>query len=142
MNIEISKKYSTHSTALFLELLHNNKDFNTLFVKEYPELEGPATSFFADENCGCKPRLLVCYRNFRFHIDLMIINYIQSNPDCIDLDDFFETNYKKDLSKATFAIDNTESDYNNFLATANAKSIDPKGFSTTVIGDKILITFF
>jgi len=142
MNLEITEKYNNYSTSVFLYLLHNNKEFNSKFIDAYPDLEGPASNFFNDENCGCKPRLVVRYKKSRFQLDLMIVQFINENPDCINLDSFFESEGFKDISGATFAVNNTEADYRDFLATIGSKNIKHNGFSSVPINDKILVSFF
>ena len=52
MKTDISIEYSTHSISIVLHLLHNNEDYNKLWIKKFPKTKAQASNFFKNENCG------------------------------------------------------------------------------------------
>jgi len=142
MNLEIDKRYSTYSISIVLYLLHNSQNYNDLWVSRYPDTEMQAKNYYKDVNCGCRPVLLQKYTKLRFHIDVMTVNFINQNPECIDFNSFFETYGGQDLSGSTFSVKNKQSDFKDFISTLKEKNSRFNSFNSTIIDDKILITFF
>jgi len=142
MNLKIDKRYSTYSISIVLYLLHNNKSYNDLWVSNYPDTEMQAINYFKDVNCGCRPVLLQKYTKQRFDIDVMTVDFINSNPECLDFNSFCESNGGQDLRGNIFSVQNKESDFKDFMSTLKEKNARFNSFNTLVIEDKILITFF
>jgi len=49
MKTDISIQYSTHSISIVLHLLHNNEDYNKLWIKKFPKTKAQASNFFKNE---------------------------------------------------------------------------------------------
>ena len=141
MNLSIDKRYSSISLGVFLHLMHNNEKFKDLWIKTYPQQEPFANNFFKDENCGCRPRLIAKYKAERFHADLLIVNFINENEGCIDLKEM-DSKADRDVTGHVFSIPATESHYQDFLASLHQKNAHYRHFTTTLIKDKLIITFF
>lgn len=142
MNLEIDKRYSTYSISIVLYLLHNSQNYNDLWVSRYPDTEMQAKNYYKDINCGCQPVLLQKYTKLRFDIDVMTVNFINKNPECIEFDSFCETHGGQDLRGNMFSIKNKESDFKNFMSTLKEKNARFDSFNTLTLEDKTLITFF
>ena len=143
MNLEIDKRYSTYSISIVLYLLHNNQNYNDLWVSKYPDTEMQAKNYFKDVNCGCQAcSYCRSIPNSEFDIDVMTVNFINQNPECIDFDSFCETHGGQDLRGNMFSIKNKESDFKNFMSTLKEKNARFDSFNTLTLEDKTLITFF
>jgi len=142
MNLEIDPRYSTYSTSIVLHLLHNNEDYNKLWVSKFPQTEPQASNFFKNENCGCRPVLLSTYKKHRFQVDVFTVDFINSNKKAINLKKFFEENGGQDLAGHVFAIPEGEAHYKDFLAAIQQKKGRFSYFNTLQIDGKILVTFF
>ena len=142
MNFNIDKKYNKYSLSIILYLIHNNEKYNKLWIKCYPQTETAATNFFKDQNCGCKPVLVSEYKNDRFCADMMTVNFINENEDCIDLDSFCENEAERDIAGHIFSIPEGEGHYKDFIATLQEKRFKFKFFNSIKIDGRILITFF
>jgi len=142
MSLSINPKYNTYSISIVFHLLHNNEDYKNLWVSKFPDTEHQADNFFKDENCGCRPVLLQKYKKFRFEADLMTVEFINENPDVIDIDDFCTQVGGQELRGTMFSIPNTESDYKDFLAALQQKNAQFNHFNVLQMGEKIIVTFF
>lgn len=139
MKTDISIQYSTHSISIVLHLLHNNEDYNKLWIEKFPKTKAQASNFFKNENCGCRPVLLSTYKKNRFHVDLFTVNFINENS--IDLKPIYEDG-GQDLAGHVFAIPEGEAHYKDFLSAIQQKKGRFNYFNTLQIDGKILITFF
>lgn len=142
MKSPIDKRYSTYSTSIIFHLLHNNEDYNKLWIENYPDTEPQATNFFNNENCGCRPVLLHKYKKFRFDIDLFTVDFLNKNPDVINFDEFCESVGRQDLRGTMFSVKKSESSFKDFFANLQTKNSSFSYFNTLVLEDKILVTFF
>lgn len=142
MKLEIDSRYSTYSLSIVLHLIHNNEDYKNMWCEKYPDTSSFANNFFKNENCGCRPHLVNTYKKDRFNADLMTVNFINENPDSINLEEFFSSNGGQELQGHVFAIPATEGHYKDFLAAVQQKNGIFSYFTTLSIEDKILITFF
>jgi len=138
----IDHRYSTYSIPIVFYLLHNNEEYKNKWVERFPENENQANNFFKNENCGCRPVLLHTYQKLRFEADSMTVDFINSNPDCIDFDKFCEEVGGQNLRGAIFSVRKRESDFKDFMATLQQKKAEFNAFNTLELEDKILITFF
>ena len=142
MNLEIDQHYSKYSESIVLYLIHNNEGYKDLWVSEYPETKDQANNYFKDVNCGCSPVLLHQYKVSRFHIDVMTVNFINSHPDSIDLKDFYEKNPPRYVAGHVFSIPVGEGHYKEFVSSLQANRFIYNHFTTLVVDDRVLITFF
>lgn len=142
MNLDIDPRYNTYSLSIVLHLLHNNLDYNKLWISKYPQTESQASNFFKNSECGCRPVLVRNYKKFRFSIDCMTVDFINQNPSVLDFDNFCKTVGGQDLRGTIFSVENTESAYKDFVATLLEKKSLFSYYNTVSIGDRILITFF
>jgi len=142
VNYSINLKYSVYSEAIIFHLLRSSKKYNDLFCERHPSISGPLSNFYLDENCGCRSVIYKTYKQLRFPIDLMTVEFINSNPDCIDIDEFCSTVAEKDLSGTMFSIPATESDLKDFLSKVRISRGKYSGFNTINLDDRIIITFF
>lgn len=142
MNLNIDPKYNRYSISIILYLLHSNKDYSKLWIEKYPETETAALNFFENTECGCKPTIVSQYSQDRFNADVMTVSFINDNPDCIDLEKFCEKNGSKDVVGHVFSVPLGEGHYKDFIATVREKRFIFNYFNTTIINDRILITFF
>ena len=141
MNLDIDKRYSLLSMGVFLHLLHNNEKFKDAWIKKYPHTKNQAENFFKNENCGCRPRLIQAYKQTRFEADVFIVSFINENEGCINFDEI-EKKGARDVRGHVFSIPASEVHLQDFLASIHQKNADYDHFITTVIKDKILVTFF
>ena len=142
MKLDIDSRYSTFSLSIVLYLLHNNEDYNKLWISKYPTTEGQAKNFFKNENCGCRPALVFQYKKDRFPADLFTVNFINENKGSLDFDKFCKEKGGQELKGHVFAIPAEEHHYKDFLASLEQRRGIYDHFSTLKINDKILITFF
>tara|TARA_B100000497_G_C7309058_1_gene208356 strand:- start:108 stop:536 length:429 start_codon:yes stop_codon:yes gene_type:complete len=142
MKLQIDKRYSTYSLSIVLHLIHNNEEYKNLWCESYPESESYANNFFKNENCGCRPRLVEAYNLDRFNADIMTVNFINENPEAINLEEFFKSSGGQELKGHVFAIPSTEGHFKDFLSSVQQKNGIFSHFNTLTIEDKILITFF
>lgn len=142
MDYNIDTKYSVYSASIIFHLLRSSKAYNDLFVKHHPDLAGPLTNFYSNEDCGCRANIYKRYKKLRFQIDLMTVKFINENPECIDIKSFCDSIGELNLKGTMFSIPNTESDLKDFLSKMNIKNASYSGFNTIVIDDRILITFY
>jgi len=141
MSLTTDSRYSTYSLSIVLYLIHNNEDYKNLWCEKYPNAKQYAENFFKDENCGCRPGIIKQYKLDRFHADIMTVEFINKNKDCLNFDEF-EKIGKRDISGHVFSIPKSEGHYQDFLASLQQKNTTYSHFNTTVIDDKILVTFF
>jgi len=141
MNLEIDQRYSILSLGIFLHLMHNNEKFKNLWLDKYPNTKNYAENFFKNENCGCRPKLIQQYKKDRFNADILIVSFINENKDCIDFNEI-EKKGSRDIRGHVFSIPASEAHYQDFLASIHQKNADYDHFTSTVIKDKILLTFF
>ena len=142
MNLDIDAKYSTFSTSIIFHLLHNSEEYKELWKEKYPHLNSQLDNFFKNENCGCRPVLLQQYKKTRFDIDVMTVDFINNNPDVINIDEFCETTGSQDLRGTVFHIPNNVSSYKDFLASLQQKRASFNTFNAILIEDNIVVTFF
>ena len=142
MNLEIDKKYSTFSISIIFHLLHNCEDYKNLWIEKYPELSSQVNNFFKNTNCGCRPVLLQNYKKLRFDIDVFTVDFINNNPDIIDVDEFCKKTGSQDLRGTMFSIDNNIASYKDFMASLQQKNASFNNFNAFIIDDKIVVTFF
>lgn len=142
MNLDIDPRYSTFSTSIVLYLLHNSKEYNDLWISKYPDTTHQAENYFKDENCGCRPVLLRKYAKLRFDIDAMTVNFINSNPNLLNFNEFCDNIGFQDLHGVMFSVPNNPGDYKDFLSSLKQKNVRFNGFNTTSFDNEILITFF
>jgi hypothetical protein len=140
--MKIDPRYNTYATSIIFHLLHNNEEYNKLWIEKYPDIEPQATNYFKDVNCGCAPVLLQKYRKFRFDIDFLTVDFINKNPDSINLDDFCQNLGRQELRGTMFSVNKTEADFKNFVASLHKKNASFTFFNTLELEDKILVTFF
>lgn len=142
MNLEIDKRYSTYSLSIILHLLRKSEDYKNLWCEKYPKTEGFANNFFKNENCGCRPHLVTQYKKDRFNADIMTVNFLNENPEVLDLPEFFESTGGQELAGHVFAIPAQEGHYKDFLAALHQKNAIFSHFNTIQLNDKIILTFF
>ena len=142
MNLEVDKKYSTFSTSIIFHLLHNCEDYKNLWLDKYPDLSNQINNYFKNVNCGCRPVLLQHYKRLRFDIDVFTVNFINQNPEVIDLDEFCKKTGSQDLRGTMFSIDNDLSSYKDFMASLQQKNASFSSFNAFIVDDKIIVTFF
>tara|TARA_B100002019_G_scaffold293175_1_gene319160 strand:- start:20379 stop:20804 length:426 start_codon:yes stop_codon:yes gene_type:complete len=141
MNLSIDKRYSSLSLGILLHLIHNNEDFKNKWIEKYPNTKQYAENFFKDENCGCRPRIIQQYKADRFDADIFIVNYINENEGVIDWNEM-ESKAERDISGHVFSIPATESHYQDFLSSLHQKNATYEHFTSLVLKDKIILTFF
>jgi hypothetical protein len=141
-NLNIDDRYSTYSISIILYLLHNNEDYNKLWISHFPQTENQASNFFKDENCGCRPVLLQTYKKLRFKADLFTVQFLIDNPSAINFDEFTKEIGGQDLRGSMFSVNKTESDFKDFMSIIQQKKAAFTYFNTVALDDKILITFF
>ncbi len=142
MNLSIDSRYSTFSTSIIFHLLHNNERYNLLWQDKFPNLSNQASNFFKDQNCGCRPPLLQNYLKNRFTIDLYTVEFINKNPDSIDINEFCETVGEQNLRGSMFVIESTTNAFKDFMSSLQQKRASFSNFNAINIDDKIVITFF
>jgi hypothetical protein len=141
-DLNIDDRYSTYSISIILHLLHNNEEYNKLWISHFPQTESQASNFFKDENCGCRPVLLQTYKKLRFKADLFTVKFLIDNPSVINFDEFIQNVGGQDLRGSMFSIKKTESDFKDFMSIIQQKKAAFTYFNTVALEDKILITFF
>lgn len=142
MNLKVDQRYNTFSIKIVLHLIHNSKQYNDLWVKNYPDTETAASNFFNDSNCGCKPVLLSQYKKDKFNADVMTVNFINENPESINLEEIFKDDTERDLHGHIFSIPEGEGHFKDFISTIQEKRYSFKFFNTTKMDNKIFFTFF
>lgn len=142
MNLTIDSRYSTFSISIIFYLLHNNKNYNLLWQEKFPELSNQANNFFENENCGCRPPLFQNYLKNRFSIDVFTVNFINENPQSIDLEVFFQEIGEQNLRGAMFVIDASINSFQDFMVSLQQKKASFSNFNAINIDDKIVVTFF
>ena len=142
MNLDIDKRYSLYPATIVLHLIHSNESYNNLWVSKYSDTEMQASNYFKDVNCGCSPVLLATYKRNRFPIDIMTVNFINENPDCIDFDEFCNEYAERDIAGHVFSIPEGEGHFKDFVANLQTKRYKFKHFETLKSDDRVLITFF
>jgi hypothetical protein len=142
MNLDIDKRYSQYSESVVLNLIHTNEEYRDLWISKYEDTEDQANSYFKDINCGCSPVLLANYKKNRFPIDVMTVDFINKNPECIDLDKFISEKAPRYVAGHIFSIPEGEGHYKEFIASIQADKFIFNHFTTLKVDDRILITFF
>lgn len=122
-NLNIDDRYSTYSISIILYLLHNNEDYNKLWISHFPQTENQASNFFKDENCGCRPVLLQTYKKLRFKADLFTVQFLIDNPSAINFDEFTKEIGGQDLRGSMFSVNKTESDFKDFMSIIQQKKL-------------------
>ena len=121
--------------------MHNSEDFNNKWIEKYPDNKPYAKNFFKDENCGCRPKLIQQYKRDRFNADIMIVDFINENEGVIDFN-AMDQDAERDISGHVFSIPATEGHYQDFLASLHQKNAHYKHFTSIIIKDKLVLTFF
>ena len=142
MNLDVHEQYSQYSESIILHLIHNSEKYKDLWIEKFPETKDQANNYFNDVNCGCSPVLLHQYKAARFHADLMTVDFINSNSDAFNMEDFMKTNPAKHVQGHVFSIPAQESSYKEFISSLQANRFIFNHYITTQIDDRILITFF
>lgn len=142
MNLTIDSKYSTFSISIVFYLLHNNEKYNLLWQENFPDLSNQAKNFFENQNCGCRPPLLQNYLKNRFSVDVFTVNFINENPESIDITSFCEKIGEQNLRGTMFVIENSVSSFKDFMASLQQKRASFSNFNAINIEDKIVVTFF
>lgn len=142
MEFTIDKRYSTFSTSIVFYLLHNNEDYNNLWIENLPELENQCKNFFKDEKCGCRPPLMQNYLKFKFEIDRFTVDFLNRKEVDFDFDDFCSNHGSQNLRGTVFSVDNTIAAYKDLMASVQQKNASFNFFTSIIIEDKIVISFF
>lgn len=140
-DLHINNKYNKYSLYIILHLIHNDESFKDAWIERFPDQKSYAENFFKNENCGCKPRIVSLYHAERFAADLLTVQYINKNPDCINWEEI-EKEAAPDVTGHVFSVPATESHYQDFLASLQQKNAMFNFFVPTKINDKLLISFF
>lgn len=142
MKLDIDSKYSTFSTSIIFHLLRKSEEYKNLWIEKYPQYTNQLNNFFKNEHCGCRPVLMQQYKKLRFEIDVFTVNFINENPDVLDVDKFCKETGSQDLRGTVFSINNDMNAYKDFMASLQQKNASFNGFNTITIDDKIVATFF
>ena len=142
MKYEIDLQYNQYSEAIILHLIRSSEEYLNLFISQHPDLEPQLSNFHENENCGCRPVILMRYKKVRFQIDLMTVKFINDNPDVINLTDFCSNLGHRNLAGSIFSIPDTEADFKDFLSGIKAKGDTYNGLNTLHLDNRILVTFF
>ena len=140
--MKIDPRYNTYATSIIFHLLHNNEEYNKLWIEKYPDTKPQASNYFKDINCGCAPVLLQKYRKFRFDIDFITVQFLLKFPDALNFDEFCKNSGKQELRGTMFAIEKKESSFKDFIANLHTRNASFTFFNTLELDDKILVTFF
>jgi len=142
MNLSIDQRYNTYSLSIVLHLIHTNSEYNKIWCDKFPDTVSQASNYAKNTDCGCRPVLVKKYRQFRFEADIMTVGFINDNPSCINFDKFCEEVGGQDLHGTVFSVNNTESDFKDFLAILQQKKASFQYFNALPMGEKILVSFF
>jgi len=140
-DLYIDKRYNRYSLFIILHLIHNHEEFKNIWINKFVDQETYANNYFKDENCGCKPRIVSCYKQERFAADYIAVKFINENPNSVNFDDV-EEKASPDITGNAFSMPATESHYQDFLASLQQKNAMFNHFVPLQIGDKLIVTFF
>lgn len=135
-------RYNTYSLSVVLYLLHNSEEYSKIWLDKYQTISDPISNFFKNEECGCRPVLIQNYHRYRFDIDFFTVKFINDNPEVVNFDKLCSEVGGQDLRGTIFSINNTVSDFKDFLSSVQQKKASFNYFNTVTIQDKILISFF
>tara|TARA_R110000765_G_C18855638_1_gene599460 strand:+ start:703 stop:1131 length:429 start_codon:yes stop_codon:yes gene_type:complete len=140
-DLYIDKRYNRYSLFVVLHLIHNHEEFKNIWIDKFVDQETYANNYFKDENCGCKPKIVSCYKQERFAADCIAVKFINENPDSVNFDNV-ESDASPDITGNAFSMPATEAHYQDFLASLQQKNAMFNHFVPVTIGDKLIVTFF
>ena len=136
--IEIQQKYGVQLT---LELIQTSKSFYEKYIKQYPDNTANALSYSRNPNCSCRNKLTKHYNENKKEVDSFVLQFLNSEPNAINLVDFENRNKTKPVNGRIVRIDKTDEAFGNLTSQIHNEQWTYRSMSVTTDGDKYIFFF-